>query len=124
MQIVPAKHLTQIAAHANPMDVESELFEVGSDNYLDVAFKVHTLYAVGTPPTPHTIFDVWGTNDGVTFYQISGITADRTTSGLSHVSGFVTAALIRFHFALTLTGSNPGDWATAILCCHANITSR
>lgn len=124
MHLVSAKQLTLIAAHANPMDVESELFEVGSHNYLDVAFDVHTLYAVGTPPTPHAIFDVWGTADGQHFFQIAGITDDRSTAGLSHVSGFVTAALIRFHFELTVSGSSPGDWATAILCCHANLTCR
>jgi hypothetical protein len=118
------KHVTLVAAHNSNMDVDSAVFPVGEFNYADVTVNVHTLYGVGTPPSPHLYLSVWGSNTGQEWFQLTPFDEDITGTGLTEVSAFVTVAFIRFHLTLQILNSNAGDWATAILCCHANLVIR
>jgi hypothetical protein len=126
MLIVPARHLTLVAAHVAGMDVDSEVFATGSSNYLGVTVTVHTMYAVGTPPTAHLLVSVYGSNDGNGWFALPDFPTEDITagSGVTEFSGYATTAFLRFHFAHTVTNSNPGDWATVILTCHANLVQR
>jgi hypothetical protein len=126
MLIVPARHLTLVAAHVAGMGVDSEVFATGSNNYLDVTVKVPTMYAVGTPPTAHLLVSVYGSNDGNGWFALPDFSTEDITagSGVTEFSGDATTAFIRFHFAHTVTGSSPGDWATVFLCCQANLVHR
>ncbi len=121
---VPFKHVTLIAGHNSNMDVDSEVFPVGESNYADVALNVHTLYGVGTPPSPHLYLSVWGSNTGQAWFELTAFDKDITGTGLTEVKAFVTVALIRFHLTLQILNSSAGDWATAILCCHLNKVNR
>jgi hypothetical protein len=106
------------------MDVDSEVFPVGSANYAHVTVEVHNLFAAGTPPSPHLNFSVWGSNTGQEWFRMTDFDEDITATGLAEVAAFVTTAFIKAHLTLILASSNPGDWAAAILCCHANLVQR
>ena len=121
MLIVPAKHMTLVAAHGSTASAYSQLFELGEFNYLQVQTTVHTLFGVGTPPVVHLQYTLQGSNDGQEFFTVTGISDDQTAVGTAESAGAVAAARFRFKFEVTLSSSSPGDWGVVVFCAHAKL---
>jgi hypothetical protein len=124
MRIVPFKHVTLTAGHANAMIVDSEVFPMGSFNYAHVTIKIHTMFAMGTPPTPNLFFRVWGGNTGQEWTQFTDFDETISVPGLTEVAAYMTSAFMKVRLTLDLVSSGAGDWATAILCCHSVLARR
>jgi hypothetical protein len=123
MLVAFAKDLTEVArAGTGAAEVYCDPQPVGDANYAEVTLNAHVLFAVGGSD-PQLTVQAQGSNDGVNWFDYSGLTLVALNPILYQDGDYVTSTFLRFKYSLTSTGSGD-NLAVATFDLHANLTRK
>jgi len=123
MQVDLGRNESIVTTYPAPAYMKSRVVSMGPNNYVNFTAYIRTLIDMSGTPTKSLTIAAEGSNDGVNWVAITGLSVTSTVTGLATAEGDLGFAWLRFDINLTLAGS-AGDTAEAVFDLQANVLRK
>ena len=96
------------AKEGETVHIESSVYPMGENNYLDITYKVNAINATGGTAT--FLFAALTSIDGQSWVGVTDLDGNTTTTGETHKVGPVRGVYVQITCLLNLAGGAPEDY--------------
>ena len=123
MQLDLARNESIVSSNPTTAYMKTRAVRMGVNNYVNYTVNVRSLVDISGTPTKSLQFLGEGSNDGVNWTAITGLSLNISAQGLSNQEGEAPYGWLRFDVALGV-GGTAGDVAEAVFDLQANVMRK